>query len=762
MKDHDKTKQQLLAELTKTQRRIAGLETKLQRAEEALQALQETFTKVEWAKREWESAVDALPDLVCLIDEQGRLIRANRTVEAWNLGRLVEVKGRGLHELVHPKCANPTCYLGLLLKHVVEKVIHQPTQLEAFDPILKRHILVSICPVLHRNGEAAWSAVVVMQDITERKRVEEALKLGEARLTALLQLNQMTDASSQAIIDFALEAATQLTGSDIGYLAFVNDDETLLTMYAWSKGAMEQCDITDKPLDYTLETTGLWGEAVRQRKPIITNDYAAPNPWKKGYPEGHVPLTRHMNVPLSDGDHIVVVAGVGNKPSDYDESDVRQLELLMAGVWRIIQRQRSEDEVKRLNQDLERRARELNALNEAGLAMTSTLRMESVLKRVMSQVKILLDAEGASVLLRDPLCDELIFAAVADPSPKELVGTRIPTTSGIAGWVMRERRATLVNNAQDDPRFSGAIDAETGLTTHSIVAVPLKFRGAVWGVVEAINKTNGVFTQRDSEMLEALARSAAIAIQNAQLYSSLQETNVQLKEARLARDQMIQNVSHELRTPLGVIYGYIEVLESDGLGSLTQEQQNAVQIMHRQGDRLRFMVDRLLALQAFDASSLQRLNLDLGPWLRRSMETWEGRAARAGIKLRAETPPTSLQLLADPVFLGQVMENLLDNAVKFSPRDSLIQVRAWKEQDEAIIAVSDNGVGIPPDRLQKIFEYFYQVDGSMTRRFGGMGIGLSLCNVIVQAHGGRIWAESAGEGQGSTFYIALPLSASPG
>ena len=118
--------------------------------------------------------------------------------------------------------------------------------------------------------------------------------------------------------------------------------------------------------------------------------------------------------------------------------------------------------------------------------------------------------------------------------------------------------------------------------------------------------------------------------------------------------------------------------------------------------------------------------------------------------------------MADPIFMGQVMENLLDNAVKFSPREGLIRVRAWTEGNETIIAVSDNGVGIPPDRLEKIFEYFYQVDGSTTRRFGGMGIGLSLCSVIVRAHGGRIWAESAGAGQGSTFYIALPQSASPG
>ena len=137
------------------------------------QAIQETFNKVERAKREWESAVDALPELVCLVDEQGRLIRTNRTVEGWNLAQVTEVQGRGLHDLVHPKCLNPACYLELLLKQIVEKAIHQPAQLEAFDPILKRHILVGVRPVPHQDGEAHWAAVVVMQDITVRKQAEE-------------------------------------------------------------------------------------------------------------------------------------------------------------------------------------------------------------------------------------------------------------------------------------------------------------------------------------------------------------------------------------------------------------------------------------------------------------------------------------------------------------------------------------------------------------------------------------------------------------
>jgi len=189
----------------------------------------------------------------------------------------------------------------------------------------------------------------------ERKRAVDALLLEQSRLEALLQLGQMTTAPMQEIMDFALEAAVRLTGSEIGYLAFMNEDETVLTMHSWSKTAMEQCAIIDKPIVYPVETTGLWGEAVRQRKPIITNDYSAANPLKKGYPEGHVQVTRHMNVPVFDGDRIVAVAGVGNKEEPYNNSDVQQLTLLMQGMWRLIQRKESEQTLREAHEELEQR-----------------------------------------------------------------------------------------------------------------------------------------------------------------------------------------------------------------------------------------------------------------------------------------------------------------------------------------------------------------------------------------------------------------------
>ena len=225
---------------------------------------------------------------------------------------------------------------------------------------------IRVDPLKDKAGQVI-GCVGVAQDVRDRKKSEQALletqqelqqriaeiRLDESRLEALLQLNHMTEATLKEITDFALEHAVALTKSKIGYFAFMNEEETVLTMHSWSKEAMAECAIAEKPIDYAVVTTGLWGEAVRQRKPIVTNDYAAANPWKKGLPDGHVALQRHMNVPIIDGGRIVIVAGVGNKDEDYDESDVLQLTLLMQGMWTLIQRHRMEAELRRHREHLE-------------------------------------------------------------------------------------------------------------------------------------------------------------------------------------------------------------------------------------------------------------------------------------------------------------------------------------------------------------------------------------------------------------------------
>lgn len=181
------------------------------------------------------------------------------------------------------------------------------------------------------------------------KYANKIFSIDECRLEALLKINEMTSSTRKEISDFTLERAIELTGSKIGYLAFLNEDETILNMYSWSREAMKKCKIENKPREYKVDSTGLWGEAVRQRQAVITNNYQSPNPLKKGVPEGHVNIIRHMNVPIFDEDKIVIVAGVGNKEIEYNETDVHQLTLMMQGMWSILRRQEADRKLRHLS-----------------------------------------------------------------------------------------------------------------------------------------------------------------------------------------------------------------------------------------------------------------------------------------------------------------------------------------------------------------------------------------------------------------------------
>ena len=194
----------------------------------------------------------------------------------------------------------------------------------------------------------------LLQNITTRKQAEDELKSNEQRLESLLRISQLQETSTQVILDFALEEAIQLTRSQIGYIYYYDETTRLFTLNSWSKKVMRQCSITKPQTVYALEKTGIWGEAVRQRAPIMVNDFDAPNPLKKGYPEGHAPLKRFLTIPVIVDGKIVAVIGVANKTDNYHQADVRQLILLMDAVWNICQRRRAEEELREAKDSAER------------------------------------------------------------------------------------------------------------------------------------------------------------------------------------------------------------------------------------------------------------------------------------------------------------------------------------------------------------------------------------------------------------------------
>lgn len=179
-------------------------------------------------------------------------------------------------------------------------------------------------------------------DITEQKRAENEIKLNENRLESLLRISQRKTETTEELLSYTLEEAILLTESTIGYIFLYDEDKQLLQLVNWSTGAFDQCNAAIMSDKLALELTGYWGEAIRQRKTILVNDFELPSPFKKGVPEGPVPVKKFLSIPVFNAQKIVAVVGVANKENDYTESDVRQLKLIMDSAWKIVLRKQTE------------------------------------------------------------------------------------------------------------------------------------------------------------------------------------------------------------------------------------------------------------------------------------------------------------------------------------------------------------------------------------------------------------------------------------
>lgn len=224
---------------------------------------------------------------------------------------------------------------------IIEYALDVTDRREFEEALRKAHNELEV-RVQKRTAELARSNEALRAEIVERKRVAEALRLDEIRLEALLRLSQMSWASEDEIGSYVLDQQVKLTRSKIGSLGFLDEDEKTLMLHAWSSEVLPECRVLQKPLHYPIDQGGIWADAVRERRPIIVNDYSLPEPRKRGIPSGHVPLERFMSIPVFDGERIIAVAIVANKEEEYDQSDVRQLTLLMDGMWKLMQRRRSE------------------------------------------------------------------------------------------------------------------------------------------------------------------------------------------------------------------------------------------------------------------------------------------------------------------------------------------------------------------------------------------------------------------------------------
>jgi C4-dicarboxylate-specific signal transduction histidine kinase len=551
----------------------------------------EDLPYIERAKQEWEATADSLPQLVCLLDDQKRILRANRTVESWGLAPVVDVKGRDVHELLHPHCAQPACYLAAFLLEAWQGLSEgRSAETEAEDEILKRHLRIQARPIAagtagaHRP--AGSFAAVVVDDITARKQAEAALRKAHDELERRVE-----------------ERTAQLK-----------------------------------------ETNRLLRREIGERV--------------------------------------------------------------------------------QAEEALQQRNRELELLNRTGRAFNSTLDLEEVLITILEEVRHLLDVTACSIWLFDAETGQLVCWQVTSPQSDLVRGWRLAPGEGIVGWVASHGQSQIVADTQADVRHVRQVDAAIGVDMRSLLSIPLHSKQSVIGVLQVADVRVGRFTSRDLELLEPLAASAVIAIENARLYQDLHDQmhKLQMAQAQLVHSEKISalgrlsaSIAHEINNPLQSVQACLTLIREElEDGQRPEKLDRYLGTVESEIERVATIVQRM---RNFYRPSRQGMQLtDLHAVLESVLELTAKQLQHSNVSVERAWAAGLPSLQANPDHLKQVFLNLVLNAVDAMPRGGRLRIStaldampagAGRPPRPAVrLEFGDTGEGMSAETLSHLFEPF--------------------------------------------------------
>jgi signal transduction histidine kinase len=418
---------------------------------------------------------------------------------------------------------------------------------------------------------------------------------------------------------------------------------------------------------------------------------------------------------------------------------------------------------KEASQEIQALTQKVNVyerLVQMSLNLNSTMGREELLRYLMQAAAEITNAEGASILLIHKDTNQLRFVASSGGEAETLLseGVEVPLDGSIAGTVVKEDRPIMLNNTRTDTRHFRQLDEKFSFDTRSILGVPMRIRDSVAGVLEVVNKAEGKkWTQQDLDALLILAAQAAVAIEKADLITQLQEAYDEVSKLDKLKNDFIAIASHELRTPLGVILGYASFLKEESEG---EAGSHALMVMNS-ALHLRSLIEDMTNLRYLqgDTADLMLEDVSLRTFFRDVTQDVREMAEAKSQTFDVVMPDASVLARLDTVQFATALNNVLNNAIKFTPEGGSIRLYHEMKGGEIWIRVEDTGVGVPEEHREKIFEPFYQVADHLTREHGGMGLGLAIARVLVDAHGGRIWMEPRKGESGSLFTISLPARA---
>ena len=374
--------------------------------------------------------------------------------------------------------------------------------------------------------------------------------------------------------------------------------------------------------------------------------------------------------------------------------------------------------------------------------LASTLDLDILLRKIMRVAVNLSNAESALVFLFDETKGGIVLQFSSNiQNSRTILGSDISSDS-VAGQVAAQGKPMIVTEINQDQRPIVTADPLFPPTIRSLIAVPLVAKDKVQGVLQVVNKKQGLFNDADVDVLTVLAAQAAIAVENSRLYQQA---------------DLINELVHELRTPLASILTITYLLKRS---DLTEEQRlQFVESIADEVTRLNNLASSYLEYSRLETGRLTFTAslIDLAAVLQECSRILQPKAREAGIQLTLSLPDRPLTFEGDENKIKQVVINLLNNAIKYNSPGGHVNIDAWGDSQKVGFSVQDDGIGIPEEDLPHVFEKFYRA-AQIQEAYPGTGLGLSICSRIVEIHGGTIRVQSQVKA-GSTFTIELPVCA---
>ena len=430
-----------------------------------------------------------------------------------------------------------------------------------------------------------------------------------------------------------------------------------------------------------------------------------------------------------------------------------------------------------LEQEARERSERISAINQIANVINSSLEAGRLYESLVAEIKTLVAFDYAALALLDESTGGF-GARQLWPEHEVYPGYtyHLDSSASCAAWVAQENKCLVVDDLRkNDSPYADQFPEQT----RSCICVPLYATGRIIGTLNLGANLPRALSKHDVEVLEQVAPHVAVAIRNAQLLENLQvsleevtrareelhKANEELKTLDEMKTNLLSNVSHELRTPLVSVMGYTDMILNEKAGPISDVQKEYLGISLRNTEKLVTLIENLLDFSRLHrgAEKLVFDTFDLVDCAKSGMQIVQPVADSRQIDLRLIAPPEPVLVDGDRGKMGQIFINLLSNAVKFNHNEGTVTVEIKRNENAVDVGVTDTGIGIPPEALDKIFTRFYQYDSSSTRKYGGTGIGLSIAQDIARLHGSRITVSSE-VGQGSVFRFSLqtrPVVAEP-